>query len=150
MILDRIDNVERYYPLHPGFKPAFEYLKTVDLENMTPGSYIVDGKRLYVKIVRRPGKGIEKTKLEAHTHYIDIQCTITGADLIGWQNIKDCTTEGQGYNEEKDVEFFPEKPEVWVKTPPGTFAIFFPEDMHAPEGSEEEFFKVIIKVAVNW
>ena len=70
--------------------------------------------------------------------------------MIGWQNIKDCRTEGQGYNVEKDVEFFTEKPKVWIKTPPGTFAIFFPEDMHAPEGTEEDFFKIVIKVEVNW
>ena len=148
MILDKIDNAERYYPLHPGFKQAFEYVKTVDSENVEPGTYYIDGKRLYAIILHRKGKGIEKARLEKHTEYIDIQCTISGEDLIGWQNIEDCKTEGQGYNKEKDVEFFSLKPEVWIKTPPGTFAIFFPEDVHAPEGTEKEFFKVVIKIAI--
>ena len=35
-------------------------------------------------------------------------------------------------------------------TPPGTFAVFFPEDVHAPLGSEDDLFKVVIKIAVDW
>ena len=38
MVLDRIDNAERYYSLHPGFKPAFEFLKTIDPEKMENGN----------------------------------------------------------------------------------------------------------------
>lgn len=148
MILDKIDNAERYYPLHPGFKQAFDYVKTVDPDKAEPGTYPIDGKRIYAIILHRKGKGIENALLEKHNEYIDIQCTISGEDLMGWKNIEDRRAEGQGYNEEKDVEKFTEKPEVWIKTLPGTFAIFFPEDLHAPEGTEKEFFKVVIKIAI--
>ena len=150
MVLDRIDNGERYYPLHPGFKPAFEYLKNLDLKAVPAGRQEIDGSRLYAVITRGPGKGMEKARLESHKRYIDIQCAISGTDLIGWKNISECAARGQGYIEEKDIEYFPGMSEVWVKTLPGTFGIFFPEDVLAPMGSEEELFKVILKVAVDW
>jgi biofilm protein TabA len=37
-----------------------------------------------------------------------------------------------------------------VATPPGTFAIFFPEDAHAPMAGEGLIHKVVVKVAVDW
>jgi biofilm protein TabA len=150
MVLDRIDNGERYYPLHPGFKPAFEYLKKIDLKTVPAGRQEIDGIRLFAVITRGQGKGIEKARLESHKNYIDIQCTISGTDLIGWKNISDCLSQGQGYIEEKDIEYFPGISDIWVKTPPGTFGIFFPEDVHAPMGSTEDLFKVILKVKVDW
>ncbi len=139
-----------YYSLHPGFKPAFEFLKKIDLKNVPTGRLEIDGSRLYAVVTRGMGKGMEKARLESHKRYIDIQCDISGTDLIGWKNISECSSEGLGYNEEKDIEFFPGISEVWVKTQPGTFGIFFPEDVHAPMGSGEELFKVILKVAVDW
>jgi len=148
MVLDKIANAERYYQLHPAFKQAFEYLKTVDPEKTEPGTYPIDGKRVYAVILHRKGKGIEKAPFETHKKYIDIQCTLTGEDLMGWKNIEDRNAEGQGYDAEKDVEKYTERPDVWIRTLPGTFAIFFPEDMHAPEGTEKEFFKVVVKVAI--
>ncbi|MBN1294673.1 MAG: YhcH/YjgK/YiaL family protein [Candidatus Latescibacteria bacterium] len=146
MILDRIDNAERYYPLHPGFKKAFNFMKEIKIETLDDGRYTVDGEKIFILVMRRKGKGIDETKLECHKKYIDIQCTLSGTDLIGWKNLSDCEGSGLGYNDEKDVEFFPGKSSVWVKTPPGTFAVFFPEDVHAPLGSEGDLFKAVIKI----
>ena len=150
MILDRIDNAERYFPLHSGFKPAFEYLKTLNLDTVEDGRYEVDGDRIFIIVTRRRGKGMDETKLECHKKYIDIQCTLSGTDLIGWKNLSECEGTGFGYDEEKDVEFFPGKSGIWVKTPPGTCAVFFPEDVHAPLGSGSDLFKVIMKIAVDY
>ena len=105
---------------------------------------------MFLVIVRRQGKGMEEATLESHIRYIDVQCTISGTDLIGWKHIGECKGTGQGYDEEKDLEFYTGKADTWVKTPPGTFGIFFPEDVHAPLGSEDELLKVVLKIAVEW
>lgn len=151
MVLDRIDNAERSFPLHPGFKPAFDYLKTVNLAAIEPGKYPIDGDRLSMIVTKGPGKGKEKTRFEAHKRYIDIQCTISGTDIIGWKNLRACAPgEGQGYIDEKDIEYFTTTADSWVPVPAGTFGIYFPEDIHAPNGAEEELFKIILKVKVAW
>ncbi len=150
MVLDAIENAERSYPLHPGFKPAFEFLKTFDYTVAEAGRHEIDGARLFMIVDRGMGKGKEKARFEAHRRYIDIQCAISGTDLIGWKNIGSCQGEGQGYNPEKDIEFFNSRTEAWVPVPAGSFGIFMPEDVHAPKGAEEFLEKVVLKVAVNW
>ena len=149
MILDRIENAGRYYDLHPGIQTAFDFLKNTDLNSMEPGHHEVDGNRVFIIIFKDMGKGIDNARLENHQRYIDIQCVIFGTDLIGWKNLTDCGGLGQGYNKEKDVEFFEGKAEIWITTPPEYFCLFFPEDAHAPMGSEGELFKAIIKIAVD-
>lgn len=150
MVLDTIANAERSYPLHPGFKPAFEYLKTVDLATVADGRHEIDGARLFMLVQRGPGKGTAKARYEAHKNYIDIQCTISGDDLIGWKNLAQCAGQGEGYNAEKDIEFFAPEGGAWVPVPAGTFGIYFPEDVHAPKGAEDDLCKIIIKVKVDW
>jgi YhcH/YjgK/YiaL family protein len=150
MVLDTIANAERSYSLHPGFKPAFEHLKTVDFGTVGEGRHEIDGSRLYMIVNRGPGKGKDNARFEAHQRYIDIQCTISGDDLIGWKNITQCADEGLGYNSEKDIEFFTSRNPVWVPVPAGTFGIYFPEDVHAPKGSTDQLLKIIFKVAMDW
>ena len=52
------------------------------------------------------------------------------------------------YNPEKDITFFADKPTTYVDVQPGEFAIFFPEDGHAPGIAEGNFRKVIVKVKI--
>jgi hypothetical protein len=81
-------------------------------------------------------KGRDFAKLETHRLFIDVQFTVTGTDHIGWKPAVECTGEANGYNSEKDVAFFTERPETWLTAPQGIFAVFFPEDAHAPLGGD--------------
>jgi biofilm protein TabA len=150
MILDHVQNGERYGLLHPGFPAAFEFLKRKDLADLSAGRHPIDGERLYALVVQQDGRGREKARLEIHRRYIDIQFTVTGADDIGWKPVVQCTNYGQEYNDEKDVAFFTDLPEVWVTTLPGSCGIFFPEDAHAPLGGTGPIHKIVVKVAVDW
>ena len=54
MILDRIENASRYYPLHSDFQKAFEYLASLDLKSIEDGRYEVDGERVFIIVMHRP------------------------------------------------------------------------------------------------
>ena len=54
----------------------------------------------------------------------------------------------EDYNEEKDITFFADTPTTYIQVQPGEFAIFFPEDGHAPGIAEGNFKKVIVKVRI--
>ncbi len=148
MILDQLDNWRRYAAMHPKFEDAFAFLERKDLVVLSPGQYPIEGKRLYALVIKEDGRGREGTRLEIHKRYIDIQFTIAGADDIGWKSAGQCGTEDQGYDADKDIAFFRDKPEAWVTTVPGTFAIFFPEDAHAPLGGSGAIHKVVVKVGL--
>ncbi len=149
MILDRLENAERYLALHPEFKAAFEFLRRENLAQLPPGRHDVDGDRLYAVVIRDNGHGCENAKLEAHKKYIDIQFSLAGCDLIGWKSTDTCSEIDQPFDEESDAALFADKPDAWMATPPGTFAVFYPEDAHAPMAAEGPLHKVVMKVAVD-
>jgi biofilm protein TabA len=148
MILDRLQHADTYRLLHPAFAEAFRYLARPDLDRLAPGRHEIDGDRLYAVVVKADGKGRGTTRLEAHRKYIDIQYTVAGSEAIGWKAAGECESAG-GFDPAKDIEFYPDAPESWVEVPPGTFAVFFPEDAHAPLGGQGRIVKVVVKVAVN-
>lgn len=149
MILDHLDNWRHYTALHPGFEEAFAFLERRDLVDLSAGRHPIEGERLYALVIKEDGRSRDSARLETHKRYIDIQFTVAGADYIGWKPAAQCAGEDQGYNAEKDIAFFTDKPEAWVTTLPSTFAIFFPEDAHAPLGGTGAIHKVVVKVALT-
>lgn len=147
MILDTIANAAYYEKAHPLFAKAFEFLRTADLANMACDRYVLQGDQLYASIQEPEGKTMETAKLEAHKKYIDLQYVVTGNEVMGWSPL--C---GLGhalpFDEAKDCGFFTDRPQSWFDVRPGCFAIFFPEDAHAPNVGTGKHRKVVIKIAL--
>ena len=149
MILDTLANAARYAGMHPGFARAFEFLATTDFRALAPGRHEIDADRLYVSIDHKDGRGEEGARLEAHRRYIDIQYTIEGDELIGWMPLAKCQAPDAPFDEKKDVVLFADRPTTWVAVPPGSVAIFFPHDAHAPLAGLGRMKKAIVKIAVT-
>jgi len=47
MILDSLNNSDRYLAIHPGFKDSFEFLKNYPIEEIKEGKHIIEGDRLF-------------------------------------------------------------------------------------------------------
>jgi biofilm protein TabA len=146
MILSDKKDMLRYVNLHPRFKTAFEFLAATDLAAHPIESHAIDGKNLYANFSSGKGKTKHDARLEAHRQYIDIQYLIEGDEEIGWKELDHCMEVQNPYKEEKDVMFYADAPETWLKLVPGQFAVFFPEDVHAPMVSEGNVRKVVVKV----
>ena len=147
MILDRIDNAIRYAGVHGGVARGLEWLATHEVKHLPEGKHPIDGDSLYLMVVKGQGKGQSGTKLETHRRYIDIQYTVADSDTIGWRNAPACAG-GAGYDATRDIEFYSDTPASWITVPAGHFAVFFPEDAHAPMGTTGQVNKVVVKVAV--
>jgi biofilm protein TabA len=148
VILDTLKNADCYAALHTGFAAAFDFLKNQDLATLPAGRCDVLGNRVFAIVGRDQGKGRDKARLEAHRQYIDIQFVVSGDEWIGWRDLKTCRETGLGYDEQKEIEFYTAAPVKWFRVPPGSFAIFFPDDVHAPLAGEGSVHKVVVKVAV--
>ena len=98
---------------------------------------------------RQDGRGREGARLEAHRRYIDIQYTIGGDEEIGWTSFASCQVPDGAFDAAKDIGFFGDAPSAWLRVPAGSFAIFFPEDAHAPLAGRGALVKAIVKVAVK-
>ena len=149
MILDRIQNAERYLPLNRGFAAAFKFLRRAGLDRLPVGRHEIDGDHVYATVIRAKGRRQDDVVLEVHRNYIDIQFVISGANEMGWRDLQSCGNPSVPYALDNDAALFPCKPDSWITVGPGAFAIFFPEDAHAPLVGEEVIHKVVVKVAME-
>lgn len=150
MILDQLSAADKYSALHPGFAAAFEFLRTTKLADLSAGRHDIDGERMYVVINRAAGRGRAGAKFEVHRKYIDIQFGVSGTDEIAWRALPDCTQPTAPFDAGDDYGLFQDAAETWLVVHPGSFAIFFPQDVHAPLGGQGDLVKAVMKVAVDW
>jgi len=150
MILDSFDRLPQYVGLHPGFAQAGEVLQRFMAAPPEDGRHVVDGERLFVIVSRDPGRGRDRSDLEFHRRYIDIQLVLEAHDVMGWRALGDCRQVKQEYDGTKDIGFCADRPETWLHVPAGHFTIFFPQDAHAPLAAEGPLRKAVAKIAVDW
>ena len=149
MVVDTFAQRARYLHLHPGFAQAFEFAASRDLGALPPGRHVIDGERLYLSIDHKDGRGRAGARLESHRRYIDIQLTIAGDEEIGWRPLSSCAAPAAPFDETRDIAFYEDAPDSWLAVPRDRFAIFFPDDAHAPLGGTGLLKKAIFKIAVH-
>jgi biofilm protein TabA len=149
MIIDTLENANKYLGLHPLFAAAFDFIHETDFDQEVVGiKPISDG----LKSILSDGPGKTKetalTKFECHNQNIDIQYCIHGEETIAWKPRKDCKNIKVDYNEEKDIMFYNDEPDMFFSLRDGQFVIFYPEDVHAPMIGDGNIRKTVIKVRV--
>ena len=132
MIIDSIKNAELYYSLSPRIKEAFDWLATTDVMALEPGRHDIDGSNLFVNVMDVELKPRHEAALEVHDRYIDIQIMVGAEEEYGWSERCNCHSPREEFNEAKDVQFFTDTPQTIFLLNEEQFAIFFPEDAHAP------------------
>lgn len=146
MVIDKIENLEKYASLNPLFSQAIEFLKSTDLNAHEIGKVKLQGDDLVVNFAQARPKTKEEAKLETHNRFIDIQIPLDGVEVMGYTPRADLPD--AEYNPEKDITFYLGLAESYLTIKPGMFAIFFPEDGHAPGVTPDGVKKVIVKVLV--
>lgn len=145
MIVDTLKNLEKYVSLNPLFEKVVEYLENNDLNAHEEGKVMIEGERLFVNYCLAGGKTKDDAKLETHDKMIDIQIPLSCSEIMGYTPREDLPV--MPYDAEKDLTFYDGLAQQYITVKPGMFAIFFPQDGHAPCVSEnEQIKKVIFKV----
>lgn len=148
MILGSLKSTARIEAIHPHFKTFFDYVKKNDLLNADLGKIELEGDDLFIINAALEGKMVDDVALEAHRKYIDIQLILSGNEAMGWKSLEDGEEISSPYNEENDLMFYADDADEIINFQPGQFAIFFPEDLHAPGIGDGPSRKLIAKVRV--
>ena len=131
MIIDTIDNFGKYVTLNPLFADVLEFVKTNDLQTMEAGKYPIKDKDLFLNLQVAKQRTKDTAFLETHIEMIDIQIPVSCAETFGYTPL--CDLPAFDYNAEKDITKYGDtKAQTYVTVNPGQFAIFFPQDGHAP------------------
>ncbi|MDR2472500.1 MAG: YhcH/YjgK/YiaL family protein [Tannerella sp.] len=149
MILDSLDNSAMYENLHPLFKKVFDFIKHTDFSKINEGVIPTDDPRLYFTFSYLRGKDPQDAVLESHKKYIDIQAPIAGVETIGWKAATELMIIQTPYDEEKDCMFYHDFPTTYTKLYPGQFAVYFPDEGHAPGIGQGDIRKIVAKVAIE-
>ena len=145
MVIDTLDNFGKYVALNPLFAEVEKFMQEHRLEAMETGKYAIKGDDLFVNITVAKGREPEEAVLETHKKMIDIQIPLDTDETFGYTTLGDLPQ--ADYNEEKDITKYDGMAQSFIDCKPGMFAIFFPQDGHAPCISlSPEIKKAIFKV----
>lgn len=145
MIIDTLDNLEKYVSLNPLFAEVVEFLKANDLEELEDGKHAIKGADLFVNITTAHGKSADEAVFETHKNMLDIQIPLDNEETYGYLPLEKLPE--AEYNEVKDVTKYPGAvASAYVTCQPGEFAIFFPQDGHQPCIGQGDIHKAIFKV----
>ena len=131
---------------------AFEFLKTHELADMKPGTYVIDSNNVTATITELNPKNKEEVNWEAHRNFNDLQYIIKGKAKMGIASVvSPNATVTVPYDPKTDNENFSITGEKYYDAEPGTFFIFSPKEMHRPAFKVEgynDIKKIVIKVRV--
>ena len=126
MIIDRIEEQERYYPLHPDMELAFAFL--AEAPDLEPGRYELEN-GLFATVSEGDTRQMDTVSLEAHKKYIDLQYCIAGGERMSWAHIQElnATTDDPEHD-----NYFYAGTSTSVSIRPGMFYVMFPSEGPLP------------------
>lgn len=126
MIIGKLEDFEKYFPLNAHFKQAFEWLKTSSTAPVNE-KMLLDGEKVWGKVFLDSGKN---TTYEAHRKYIDIHFLTSGEEEFAWSDIASLTIT-KDYDPSADYLLLEGNINRFLMRE-GMFCICFPEDAHIP------------------
>lgn len=137
------------YKYPAAIQTALDWIADHDVASMEAGTYELQGKDIYVMIQDFTTQPAEDRRPERHDDYLDIQYIVSGVERMGYvpyTGVEAVEEDPEG----KDVTFYRDLTgEAFVDAAPGSYCIFFSNDIHRPgcaAGEPAPVRKVVAKV----
>lgn len=145
--IDKQEFARQYTANQEWWDKSFEFLRTNDLDTISPGRYIIDeGNATAFVSIGQPNE-LDEIKWETHDNFTDLQYIVQGKTLMGIAP-RTSGTVTEPYDSRRDITFYDVDGEL-LEAGPGSFFLFFPTDIHRPavrvEGYDE-VKRVLIKI----
>ena len=139
--------------LPAAIEKALDFLRATDFNALEPGVVEIDGKNIYAQIIDLTTRPAEENRPEVHRRYIDIQYLAWGEEKIGIAIDTGNNKVSESLLEQRDIIFYHgAENESEITMAPGSYAIFFPQDVHRPaciKNKATPIRKVVVKVALT-
>ncbi len=151
MIFGRLDNLAAEAETLPAnILEALQFLADTDLASADTGRVDIDEERLFAQVQDYTTQPASEKRPEAHERYIDVQYVLSGREKMGFAPMVGKPPVVEDLLEENDVLFFGEvQDESYLTFSAGSYAVFYPWDVHRPGCSaeqDEEVRKIVVKV----
>lgn len=138
---------------------AVNYLKdhADELATRETGRFELDGENLILQVLDQTTAARETLRPECHRRYIDVQFLAAGGpERIGWYpDLGDNEVDEDLLDTPRDIKFYKNNPnarEGVIEMQVGSYAMFFPWDVHIPAiqvGEPAPIRKIVLKVALD-
>ena len=148
MIYDKVENMSLYFDKLHGFEKIEKAYNDFIAAPFEDGRIDIDGDNLWCNVASYTVNPDNPLKYEAHKEYADVQVMVDGEEIFGWANIKECNVT-EDFKEGSDIAFMDAPTGQFFELRKGYFAVFFPEDAHAPcrkSENSDTAHKLVFKV----
>lgn len=157
MIYGHIQEASQLNYLPAALQKAVTFLKENDLTQHEPGRFELDGERMILQVLDLSTAPRGTLRPECHRKYIDVQFLAQGGpERIGWYpDLGDNAVDENLLDTPRDICFYQNNPnarEGVIEMLPGSYAMFFPWDVHIPAIAVDEpknIRKIVIKVLLS-
>lgn len=148
MIYDKIENMGLYFNGVKNFDKVENAYKEFCENPIQNGRLDIDGDNVWCNVASYTLDGDAELKYEAHRAYADVQVMFEGEENFAWANIDECTVT-QDFEDGGDAAFMTSENGQLFSLKNGYFAVFFPQDAHAPcrkSPNSDTAHKLVFKV----
>lgn len=131
MIYDKVENMSLYFDRLKGFEKIEKAYNDFINNPIKEGRIDIDGDNLWCNVASYTVNPDNPLKYEAHREYADVQVMVDGEEVFGWANTKECNVT-EDFEDGSDIAFMDAPNGQFFELRKGYFAVFFPEDAHAP------------------
>ena len=145
--------------LPAALQRAVQYLKdhAEELATRETGRFELDGDRMILQVLDVTTGPRETIRPEVHRKYVDVQFLAAGGpERLGWYpDLGDNEVDENLLDTPRDICFYKYRPgqrEGIIEFAVGSYAMFFPWDVHAPAiqaDAPAKVRKIVIKVALD-
>jgi biofilm protein TabA len=151
MIFDRLHSpaARHFLRPHPALIRALEWVR--DLPPDAPSGIVeIEGREMFANIHGYETLPRETCQWESHRRTLDFQVCLSGGEMIEHTPLYPVNGESC-YDADNEVEFWPSPPPASARLhmTPGSFAIFYPGELHLPklhDGCHPHVHKVVVKI----
>lgn len=150
MIIDRLENMNRYRMLSPLLLEMVDELAGGRIALDTEYSCPPDESGLSYFVSEYYTKEPEEVFLEAHRRFMDLQYIVSGKERIRISTDSSLTQLHSPYDIQRDIEFYTGQGEEFLLRA-GYFIILFPNELHGPciaDGEPQYVRKFVGKIPV--
>ena len=151
MIYGRIENLDREASYLPAeVVRSLRFLADTDIAALPCGEVEIEGREIFAIVQEYETLPKDACKPEAHVRYIDVQYISAGRETIYTTPMPEDAKPSEDYLADKDLAFYTDvPPETGLVMDAGSYAVFFPWDIHRTRCSGDatsQVRKVVVKI----
>lgn len=151
MIIDSIQNLERYRGLSAHMDLAITYIRTADLGASPFDRTDVDGDKVYVNHLQyKTAPKSENSLFEAHRKYLDLHIILSGQENVAVTPVEALTPVEERLSE--DAMMYQGDSAYQIPLAAGSFILLYPGEGHLPrltiDGSISDVDKLVFKIQI--